>query len=63
MNNCSYLQELNGVDVSDYHVVDLSRDKFDSINLQNYPENRLHFLINAVQFGTKLPTEKSMQRS
>jgi hypothetical protein len=52
-----------GVDVAELGVTQLHKQAFLDVDLELYPPQREHFLIHALQFQTKLPSEVSMLRS
>ena len=62
MNN-EPLTELEGVDVSSYQVVNLTKDKFTNIDLSQFDETNIHLLIHAVQFQQKIPSKHTIRRA
>ena len=51
-----------GLDLRDQGVVELAKQAFTSVDFDLYPPQREHFLIHAVQFQHRLPSESSMRR-
>lgn len=57
------LQQLFGVDVAEYGVFEIFKEKFIGLDLEKYPQNVAHLLVHAIQFGYKIPSLKSMLRT
>lgn len=63
MQQSQLITQLSGVDVSDYKVRKVGREELISANFEQYSENHLHMVIHAIQFGQKVPSVKSMERT
>ena len=63
MQQSQLITHISGVDVSDYKVRKVGREELISANFEQYSESHLHILIHALQFGTKVPLLKSMERT
>lgn len=57
------LTHIHGVDVSDYHVVELNRENLISAGFEKCPKNHRHMLLHAVQFQQPVPSPASMART
>jgi hypothetical protein len=57
------ISELYGIDISEMGVVRLEKQAFSTVDYELFPPAREHFLIHAIQFQQKLPSEAAMVRS
>lgn len=57
------MNNLQGIDLRDFEHVELNKSAFAKADLGLYTTLRAHFLVHAVQSGSKLPSEASMVRS
>lgn len=57
------ISNIHGIDISELGVVKLDKQAFDSVDYELFTPPREHFLIHAIQFQQKIPSERSMLRS
>lgn len=57
------ISEVCGIDISEIGVIRLEKQAFASVDFELFPPAREHFLIHAIQFQHKLPSEAAMIRS
>jgi hypothetical protein len=50
------LAEIEGVDVSDYSAIKLSKAAFANVDFNLYTPLRAHFVVHAIQTQSKLPS-------
>jgi hypothetical protein len=57
------VSEIYGINISEMGVVKLDKQAFSSVDFELFPPAREHFLIHAIQFQRKFPSEAAMLRS
>jgi hypothetical protein len=57
------ISDIYGLDVSEMGVIQLDKQALSKVDLELFPPQREHFLLHALQFQRKLPSEASMIRS
>ena len=57
------ISNIYGLDVLEMGVIQLDKQALSKIDLEQFPPPREHFLLHAIQFQRKLPSEASMIRS
>ena len=57
------ISDIYGLDVSEMGIIQLDKQTLSKVDLELFTPQREHFLLHALQFQKKLPSEASMIRS